>query len=92
MNEDIVYEILRYLYLEGHAPTAKKILISHYNELNIRAQKLEKPVVFEILGNKTVLLLDAGEDTVIYWGGNTISESLKFVCRTAKYYDISKIY
>lgn len=80
MNQDIIYEILRHLYLEGHAPTAKKILIcTKWGNLVSRSEKLEKPIVFEILGNLTRLPLQLREedDFRIYWGDGTRDDFAK---------------
>lgn len=88
MNQDIIYEILRYLYLEGRAPTAKKILISTTFSVTFieSVEKLEKPVVFEILGDSLTLRLMSCKNKVqIYWGDDIESTKNRDMLYTHTY-------
>lgn len=72
MNQDIIYEILHHLYLEGYAPTAKKIQMMsksmNLDSMRKRVEKLEKPVVFTIDGNVLNFTAKIAEGSEIYLG------------------------
>lgn len=79
LNNDIIYEILCHLYLEGHAPTARKILMSMKFSANFlrTIDNLEKPVVFEIEGYEVQLqIITAVKNVSVYWGDGCIRKKL----------------
>jgi surface protein len=80
MNSDIVYEILRYLYIcpeeNRGALLAKKIVLSQkkFSDLDQTIKKLDIPIVFEVLGIHTSIHIN--EEVIIYWGDSVISQCL----------------
>jgi surface protein len=70
MNQDIIYEILRYLYLIGEARNAKKTILSLKKLHDIESRKIEKPIVLSILCKSIELKIIAQTTFVIYWGDN----------------------
>jgi surface protein len=79
MNQDIIYEILKFLHLcpeeNGGVIIAKKILLSRkiYREMNKQIDKLEKPIVFDAGYNLFKIELTS-IGTIIYWGDGKVEE------------------
>lgn len=86
MNQDIISEIVRNLYLYSNNPmgknrdkgdslTAKKLLISSKRYGDIK-YKIDRPLVFNvsITFEKLVHLFRSSPGSTIYWGDGTISE------------------
>lgn len=78
MNQDTIYEILKYLHLcpeeNGGALSAKRLILSQksYNSLN--EKKFEKPVVLSILGAGTEFRSSLNKNSVVYWGDGKITK------------------
>jgi hypothetical protein len=79
MVPDIIYEILKHLYLcpeeNNGVILARKILLSQkiYGELDEQILKLEKPIVFDVISEMTEIEF-ASVNTIIYWGDRTIEK------------------
>jgi surface protein len=75
MNQDIVYEIVRCLYLcpeeNGGALLAKKVILSQKPYKKFDLAKFEKPIVFTIKGNLLVPRSKIDFGATIYWGDGT---------------------
>lgn len=80
MYLDIIYEIIRYLYLcpeeNGGAIMAKKIMLSRkkHSELDERIYTMEKPIVFDIAGD-SVKLWYVPEEIDVYWGDDVVEHT-----------------
>lgn len=70
MNVDIVYEILKQLYLDGLALAAKKLIFCSKSSSVLNNIKFEKPVIFEIEG-ADVEISGLSFNSIIYWGDDT---------------------
>jgi hypothetical protein len=72
MVPDIIYEVLKHLYLcpeeNGGALLAKKVLLSQKicRELDKQVDKLEKPIVFDV--NEVEVFLESKIGATVYWG------------------------
>lgn len=77
MNQDIVYEILKHLYLcpeeNGGALLARKVLLSTKKTNLLDLSKLQKPIVFSLCPDNlnAIILLDNG--ITVYWGDGNIN-------------------
>lgn len=75
MNHDVLYEILRHLYLftsdeeeenEG-VSIAEKVILSTKRFRNLKKRKVEKPIIFSVKGTKASIGAYFKYST-IYWG------------------------
>jgi hypothetical protein len=70
MNQDIIYEIIRYLYLapeeNGGALLAKKVLISSKLISGLKNKKFYKPIVFSTMGSTLAYSLIADNNLITY--------------------------
>lgn len=87
MNKDIVYEILKHLYLGGEAAIAKSLFLStkNYRDLEVSIKKLEKPVVLAINGDSVDFANSFISEANIYWGDGTMNRVSKIDNTEHKY-------
>jgi hypothetical protein len=76
MNQDIVYEILKHLYLcpeeNDGALLARKMILSTKKSNLLNLSKLQKPIVFSLCpDNLNVIMISHGGITV-YWGDGKV--------------------
>lgn len=69
MNRDIIYEIVKQIYLDGQALIARRLMFCTKNTSDLENTKFETPVVLESHPTKSfILVARLSKDSVIYWG------------------------
>lgn len=71
MNQDIVYEILRNIYLDGNALIARRIMFSKKSFNSLRSSNIDKPVVFTLNTNVVRFISELCPGSLVYWGDGT---------------------